>query len=355
MKLKKRIIVSIICVALLGQFTIGGIVLADQKKVVIESLSTPFGSAPYVAASAFEQVFNKANSWVDWKIKETPGAMYMVKYFFQNKEAIAAGEKNQLIIGTSTGVLGHINEARPPFKPFTNMNQRALFATNAFIYLFSTFDASIKDMKNLAGKKVGAAEKPRVFAGTLLHKPYFEKGLGIWDKVDWQMIGPGNSKNAMLNNQIDAHSSVFLGQIEKSPDGTLVCRKLGPSTATMELQNSGRKLYLIDNDPELIKKSYDFNVDMRVYPVLVKKGAHESIDRDMWARCVIGVYVVHESMPDDVVQEIIRVRYQYHNDLGKFHAALKMYPENPYPVGVPEEWIHPGVKKAMKALNISMP
>ena len=60
-------------------------------------------------------------------------------------------------------------------------------------------------------------------------------------------------------------------------------------------------------------------------------------------------------MPDDVVQEIIRVRYEYAEELGKYHAALKMYPKNPYPIGVPEEWIHPGVKKAMQALNIPMP
>lgn len=332
-----------------------GVFAAEQKKVAVESLSTPFGTPLYVAASAFEQVFNKANSWVDWKIKETPGAMYIVKFFFQNKEAIAAGKKNQFIVGTSTGVLGHINEARPPFKPFTGMNQRAIFSTNAIIYKFSTFDPSIKDLKALAGKKVGVAEKPRLFAGTLLHKPYFQKGLGIWDKVNWQMIGEGNSKNAILNNQIDAVSSVFLGQLEKAPDGTLVCSKLAPTTATMELLNSGRKLHLIDDDPKIIKKSYDFNTDMRVYPVLIKKGAHESIDRDMWARVVMGIYVVHESMPDDVVEEIIRVRYQYLDDLGKFHSALKLYPKNPYPVGVPDEWVHPGVKKAMKALKIPMP
>ena len=194
MKIKKRVLISTILVTLFSLFTISGFALADQKKVVVESLSTPFGSPGYVASSAFEQVFNKADSWVDWKIKETPGAMYMIKYFFQNKDAIAKGEKNQLIIGTSTGVMGHINDARPPLKPFKDMNQRAIFSAYTSIYLFTTFDPSLKDMKNLAGKKVGVNEKPRLFTGTLLHKPYFKKGLGIWDRVDWQMIGKINSK-----------------------------------------------------------------------------------------------------------------------------------------------------------------
>jgi TRAP-type uncharacterized transport system substrate-binding protein len=159
----------------------------------------------------------------------------------------------------------------------------------------------------------------------------------------------------MLNGQIDADSSIFMGRLELAPDGTMVCNKLEPGTATLELLNSGRKLYLLDNDPEVIKKSYDFARDMRVYPVLIKKEAHPCIDRDMWARCVDGIYVVHESMPDDVVQEIIRVRYEYADELVKYHAALGLYFKNPYPVGTPDQWVHPGVKKAMKALNIPMP
>ena len=355
MKFRKTLFTCVAGLSLILLIVTPNPLLAEQKKVVVESLSTPFGTAIYVASSAFEQVFKKAGSFVDWQIKETPGAIYMIKYFFLNKNDIISGKKNQAIVGTSSGILGHINEAREPFKQFVDMNQRAIFATSAFVYLTTTFDPSIKGMKDLAGKKVGAAEKPRLFGGTLLHRPYFKKGLGIWDKVGWQMIGTTNSKNAMLNNQIDADMSVFMGKVEQGPDGTFICTKLEPATATMELMNSGRKLHLLDNDPETIKKSYDFSVDMRVYPVLIKKGAHESIDRDIWGRCVIGIYVAHQSMPDDVVKEIIRVRSQYRDDLAKFHAALALYPENPYPIGVPEKWVHPGVKKAMRDLKIPMP
>lgn len=347
--------IKLFVLMILSLMSLAGVSMAGEKKVVIDNLTTPFGTPLYLASSSFEQIFDKADSFVSWKAKETPGAMYVVRSFFENKAAMVSGEKNQIITGTSAAVLGHINEARPPFNKFKNMEMRAIISSSAFIYFFSTFDSSIKQVEDLAGKKVGVAEKPRVFGGTLLHKPYFQKGLNLWDKVKWQTIGVVNSKNALLNNKIDAQNSVFLGEVEIGEDGMLICNKIAPSTTTMELMNSGKKLHLLDNDPEIIKKSYDFNVDMRVMPVLVKKGAHKSIEKDMWGRCIIGLFVVHKSMPDDVVKEIIRVRYDYHSDLTKYHAALKFYSKNPYPLGVPEKWIHPGVKKAMKALNIPIP
>jgi TRAP-type uncharacterized transport system substrate-binding protein len=356
MKANKTFLAIAVVAMLAVQLFTANTLFAEQERTQVVSLSTPFGTSGYVANSALEQVFKKAGSWVDFQIKETPGAMYMAKYFYQNKAAMVNGEIPQLTVNTSTGILGHVNDPRPPFQGFKGgMDQRAVFSTHTALVLFTTFDSSIKDLKALAGKKVGVNEKPRIFTGTLLHKPYFEKGLKIWDKVDWQMIGKVNSKNAMLNNQIDVHSSTLSGQLEIQEDGTLVCRKVAPATATMELLNSGKKLHYIDTDPEIIKQSYDFDIDMRVYPVLIKKGAHESIDRDIWARAVMGIYVVHESMPDEVVKEIIRVRYQHHSELAKFHAALGLWPENPFPIGVPDKWLHPGVKKAMQEFNIPMP
>lgn len=337
------------------QLAIPGELTAREKKVTVINMTTPFGSEQYIAGSAFEQVFKKADSWVEWQPKETPGAIYMIKYFAKNRKALTAGTMPPIVISTSTGVQGHINEARPPFTPFKNMNQRAIFSTWTFLYVFTTFDSDLTDLKDLAGKKVGINEKPRMFTGTLVHRPYFKKGLGIWNKVNWQMIGVINSKDALLNGQIDAASSNFIGSVEVQSDGTMVCNKVAPTTALLELMNSGRKLRLIGMNPDTVKRSFDYSKDMRVFPILIKKGAHESIKKDIWVYGTTGIYVAHKSMPDDVVQEIIRVRYQYRKDLAKYHSAMGFYSENPYPVGAPEKWVHPGVKKAMKALNIPMP
>jgi len=94
---------------------------------------------------------------------------------------------------------------------------------------------------------------------------------------------------------------------------------------------------------------------MLSYPILVKKGAVEGLDREIYFRLSVGTIAGDVSMPDNVLQEIIRVRHEYRKELGKYHATLKLLPDNPYPAGIPDKWVHPGVKKAMRNLNIPIP
>ena len=328
---------------------------AQHEPVEVTCMSTPFGTPMYNAAAAFEDVFKKEGSWVKWKAQPTPGAMYIVRYFHENGEKMASGQVNHVLCETSTSTLGFMIEGWPPFQKYPVPHMKALFSSPAFVTFFSTFDPEIKTLKDLAGKKVGVAEKSRPFQSSLPNQPYFDKGLGIWDKINLQYLGAINSKDAMLNNKVDAHYSTFKARVDIAPDGTYVCSDMAPDTPTMELLNSGRKLHLIPYDPEIIKRSYDFSKDMALYPVLVKKGACDGIDQDIWGRCSIGVYVGDEYIPDDVLQEIIRVRHKYWNQLSKYHATMKYFAENPYPSGTLKKWIHPGVEKAMKNLGFPLP
>ncbi|NNL75245.1 MAG: hypothetical protein HKO68_02780 [Desulfobacterales bacterium] len=329
--------------------------LAEQKPYTIVQMTTPFGSPMYTEGTAMEEVFKKAGSWVSWKVQETPGAMFVQRYYFENKDKMIAGKVPPVVTSFSASVMPFVIEGRKPFDKYPVPFSGALFSSPSFITLYATFDPDIKSAKDFSGKKVGIAEKSRPFTGVLAHMPYFAKGLGIWKKVGWQFIGPVNSKDALLNDRIDVHSSTFRAKVELSDDGGYVCTKMAPATPTMELMNSGRKLHFVGYDPEIIKKSYDFSKDMMVYPVLIKKGAYEGIEQDIWGLIAIGLYRAPSFLPDDVVKEIIRVRHEYRDELAKYHAILKFFPENPYPVGVPEKWVIPSVTKAMKELNLSIP
>lgn len=329
--------------------------MAQEKKVQVTAMSTPFGTAMYSQAVAFEEVFKKAGSWVEWKAQETPGAMYIVKYCAMNAKKMADGEVNQVVAITSSATLPFVIEGRKPFDKIPIPTNRALFSMPSFTTFFLTFDPDIKSLKDLVGKKVGIAEKSRPFQGALALRPYFQKGLGIWDKVHWEFLGAANSKDALLNNKIDACYGSFMGSVEQMPDGSYVSRNLAPGSAEMELMNSGRKLYFIPWDPALIKSSYDFSKDMISYPILVKDQALQGLEADTWGRLTIGLVAGDASLPDDVVAEMVRVRYKYRNELGKYHATLKLLPESPYPIGTPEKWVHPGAKKAMKELGLPLP
>lgn len=351
--LKLGFVATVISVLVIMMFN--STVLAEQKPYTIVQMTTPFGTPMYTEGTAMEEVFKKAGSWVNWKVQETPGAMFVQRYYFENKDKMMSGEVPPVVTSFSASVMPFVIEGRKPFDKYPVPFSGALFSSPSFITLFATFDSDIKSAKDFSGKKVGIAEKSRPFTGVLAHMPYFAKGLGIWKKVGWQFIGPVNSKDALLNDRIDVHASTFRGKVELADDGSYICTKMAPATPTMELMNSGRKLQFVGYDPDVIKKSFDFSKDMMVYPVLIKKGAHEGIDQDIWGLIAIGLYRAPSFLPDDVVNEIIRVRHEYREELAKYHAIMKFFPENPYPVGVPEEWVIPGVTKAMKSLNLTIP
>lgn len=60
---------------------------------------------------------------------------------------------------------------------------------------------------------MGIPEKESIFSSILLMKPYFGKGLGMWEKVKWDYIGSINSKDALLNDRIDARTSTFMEKL----------------------------------------------------------------------------------------------------------------------------------------------
>jgi TRAP transporter TAXI family solute receptor len=342
-------------VILIGFFT-GNVWAGDSPKpyeVVFQS--TPFGTGGYTMGAALEMLFKKHNSWVTIKHQETAGATYTFKYMAINMKKIKSGEVNQVIGRGSGAIMGHVVEGRKPFDKIPIPEFVSLCAVPGYISLYGTFDPNIKTTRDLAGKRVGTGEKSRPFSGVLRDRPYFGKGLGIYDKIKWQPLGVAGSKDALLNGQIDAMLLNFIGRVEMADDGGLTCELMAPDPSTMQLMNSGRKLYLIPMDPEAIKKGYDFKKDIITHPILVKKGAVKGIDSDIYARGATGALAGLNSLPDDVLEEMIRVIYTHRDELGNYHASLKFFPKNPYPAGTPVEWIHPGVAKVLKNLNYPLP
>jgi TRAP-type uncharacterized transport system substrate-binding protein len=191
--------------------------------------------------------------------------------------------------------------------------------------------------------------------GSLINVPLFDRGLGIIDDVEWAPLGAIGSKDAFLNGKIDARSSGFGGKIKVADDGTYYFDKVVPNAPTMEILNSGKKVFFLSTDKELVEKAFDFSKDPITTPTLIKKGAFKGLDRDIWALGSLMGLQCDSGLPDDVVEEIIRVRHTHKDDFAKYHAALAGFPDTPYPLGTPEKYVHKGVFKAMKKLGLPLP
>jgi len=352
---KHRLTTTLIAVSLLLCFACPAAVQAaaahKTEKVIFQT--TQFGRAFYDYAFAFEELARKSGSWVELKAEETPGAMFMAKSFHDNLEKIRSGEKPWIIQYGSTNSTLFIRNGWAPFTK-TKVTGFSVFSTILCrVNLLCTFDKDIKTAKDLAGKRVAVATKAAPFNSTLKYIPYFKKGLGV--DVNWQFIGIGQGKDALLNGTVDATVCMFTGEYELAPDGvTFVITKAAPDSATMELLASGRKLRFIPFDPKVLMSTYQGEGMMVFRPAVIKVGATDGLEADAAGLCEFLYLTCDEKTPDDILTELLKVRYEQAEKFGDYHAMFKMQPKNPFPAGAPKELIHPAVYKAAQKLGFKV-
>ena len=354
--MKKSLVVFAIFLGLvLGLQTVFSSAYAAKKPVTVVVMTTPFGTPMYNIGAAFEQVFKKANSWVHIKHQETAGAMYIARYKYMNLDKMIAGKVPFVLSVSGPSTLGFVTEGRKPFHKIPAPGERTLVSVGGLMGTYGTFDPNIKTLSDMAGKRVCTTERARVFMGIFLDKPLFDRGLGIFDKIKWSPLGSVGCKDAFLNGKVDVVRLTYAGMINVAKDGTYIVPVMAPDGPTMEIVSAGRKLYQIPLDPDAIRRGYDFSKDMIVFPGLIKKGAFKNVDKDIWGRAGFLTINGDAALPDDIVEEIVRVRHEYRKEFGKYHAMMKLFPMTPFPLGTPKRWVHPGVFKAMKKLGYPIP
>ncbi len=325
-----------------------------RQPVDVVLMTNPFGTDQYHVGAAFERIFHKAGSWVRIKHQETPGGLYMLVYMAKNRNRMAAGKIPHALVLGSTSSLDFIAEGRPPFDKFPWPKTRTITSIGALIRLYATFDRKISSLKDLAGKRVATAQRTLPFMGILIDKPLFGKGLGIYDRIEWAPLG-GGGKDSLLNGRVDAVPLNMGGKITPHETKGFVISRLSPNTPALELINSGRNLRFLEIKKSWVKKGFDYDEDQRAYPIRIEKRALSVLNRDMGGVMLPGAIQADASLPEDIVHEIIRVRYEHRMDIAQYHAILELLPESPYPFGSPNEFVHPAVFTAMKRLGLALP
>ena len=321
------------------------------EKVIFQT--TQFGRAFYDYAFAYEELARKSGSWVELKAEETPGAMFIIKYQYENLDQMRSGKKPWTVTyGSSNGIRFNRN-GWEPFNKYPLPGFTVFSSILCRINVLGTFDPNIKSAKDLAGKRVAVAAKAAPFNSTLKYLPYFEKGLNV--NVNWQFIGIDQGKDALLNGTVDATVCTFMGEYTLAPDGkTFVITKAAPDSPTLQLLASGRKLHLIPFDPQILMSTYQ-GEGMEVFnPALLKAGSADGIAADVTGLCEFLYMQCDKDTPDDIIIELLKVRYEQADKFGDYHAMFKMQPKNPFPAGVPKDYIHPAVFKAAKELGFKV-
>lgn len=350
----KRWFTVLLAATLLALCMAPGLQAEDRTPVDVVFMTTPFGTHMYSAGAAAEQVFKKAGSWVRVKHQETPGAMYMYRYMVENREKMKSGQVPHTVVVASPTMVDFLAEGRKPFDKMPWPTVKALVPIPAVMGLYATFDPEIKTLEDLAGKRVGTGERSRPFQGVLLDKPLFG-GMGIYEDIKWAPLGSVGCKDALLNGNVDVIPLRFMGLIELNEDGVFVTPKCAGGPATMEIINSGRKLHFIPMKEKQLAVTKKIPGALVQHPIIFKKGAFEGLDQDIMGRAGPNGFLCDESLPDDIVKEILRVWNTHREDFAKYDAMLGFMPRTPYPVGAEPEDVHPAVISAMEEMDLPIP
>ncbi|MFH1984009.1 MAG: ABC transporter substrate-binding protein [Pseudomonadota bacterium] len=326
-----------------------------REPVDVVLMSTSFGTHMYEVGVAYERVFREADSWVRIRHQETPGGMYMFRYIATNREKMIAGDiPHTLAVGALTSV-GFVAQGRPPFEKCPWPTTRTLVSNPAMVMAFGTFREDIAGLADLTGKTVGTAESARPFAGVLIDRALFGKGIGNTDGINWAPLGFMGCKDALLNGTIDATTLGFVGKVNVDGDGGYIVSALAPTPPTLMLLNAGRTIHFLTVDRQWVDQGFDFSTDPIMYPARLPANSLPGLKEDIGVLVAFGLIQCDASLPDDIAAEIVRVRHVCRERFARVHASLALLPDSPYPIGSPKQYVHPAVFNAMAALGLQAP
>lgn len=326
------------------------------EPVSIELLTLPFGTASYNTDMAMESLFKEIESPVKMMLKQTPGALFMSRYAFDNRAKMIEGKIPFTLSALAAPNVPYMAAGLPPYQDYPTPNTRIIAMLNGVLIPFVTFKQEIKSPADFVGRKVGIAEKSRPNMSTLPNKPVFDHAYGGYDKVDWQYLGFANSKDAILNGSIDVHMGNMTCTLQQAEDGSFYTTAVTMDPALMEVVSSGNAFYFVSEDPAVLKAAYDPDKDQVFLPVLMKAGSVAGQKEDVWVKGTFAVYALDSAVSDEVVEEIVYQMFTNRARLADYYEGFSYMGDTPYYSNVIDtKWIHPGMFRAMKRLNIALP
>lgn len=299
---------------------------------------SPSGSGPYNAFATIQTHMAEFSDTLRLSVEETPGFNFNVKYMathpddFQNT---IFGTGSVLNWAASVGTEPFYPEALEVMKDF-----RAVLVLGLTFNVWVTMDAEIQTPNDFPGKRVGTGLLTQNEWG--MHQRMLLDTWGLTDKLaSLDTLGPGQNIDALLDGRTNVGTLFGL----TSADGSITV-VTGPHR---KLEASNRDWHYVQVPAEMTKRSEA--------PFRVVNYPPETLPNQPEALTTFGDLLMlsaHKSMPDEIVEEFVRVFVEHGDQIKKYHGFLKpltnetmayMAAENP-------DFFHSGSIKAFKELGL---
>ncbi|MBI4185928.1 MAG: TAXI family TRAP transporter solute-binding subunit [Chloroflexi bacterium] len=272
----------------------------------INIYSLTLGATAYVLGFALADQINKHSDWLRAVPIETTGATENVQL------ASREGNRKNSILNLAIGSFYDSREGRDVFKgkpyKFTILSNNFPWQ-NAIV----TLNPNIKNFEDLAGKRVSPAYAPGITGDKTFR--FFAEKLGMLDKVNVSYLSYAKMKDALIDGTIDAAFLPLSGFLPK----------FVPNPATEELL-AAKKVYSVHHPatPEVeaeMQRAVMIPFGFKTIP----KTADPRLQNDWLVTESVSTWAASPELPDDVVAEVLRILWEYRNEIKNYHAVAEGY------------------------------
>jgi TRAP transporter TAXI family solute receptor len=282
---------------------------SSHPEVKLMIISATSGQPQFIISQALVELINKDHPWLRASNRASLGWIDNVKTLARNPNM----RKDTMII-SDQAVSFLANKGEGPFKGFQYNTGKILAVMQHVGILITTLDPKIKTWRELKGKRVNGAQTESMLWY------YFKTMADLgWDpeivktmKIEHMIAGP--AKDALLDRLINA---TIQGMSSAGPAWV-------PSPHLKEI-TTAHPAYGVDWGAEAMdttnkKVGYPLLPPMVIPPAaygLANKEPHNALRATtMW--------VVDETMPDEVAYEIAKKIYENIDKFGEYHVIGKM-------------------------------
>lgn len=311
----------------------------EPYEITIQTI--PAGTSAYAIGIVFANQINGESEWLSATCPEGINPMVHMKQAVEDPEL----RKHALMFNTEASVYSanmHVGAtAEPPFSTFDYTEFRPCYLWGVAAGFMVTLNPELKTLKDLEGKRcviddVRGGSKaqwwPVIFkhAGVNIKPEYMDKRAAI---------------EALKDGRIDACGTL---SAEPQIDGGWVpCSGLPGLVAEAEV-------YYVNQDSASLEAAIE-ELNYPAFILTIPAGCmgEKQQPEPLPTFCYAMWFGVHESMPDEVVTEIMRVAYKYCETWKEYSPSRAIITRQTLgSIGVPESRYHPAALEFLKEKGV---